>query len=172
MRRRTNIIWVVVCVAVMVICIALGAYYRQGYIGLGGVIFCCVGLTILGIINKIMALREINRAIKEVAQEDADNPQNAGELIQACFGFTKETKRKLKVAPTRDKVKVIAIFASLGLLLFTMFVGIILARIGTYTDGTVNKIAIIGFILMGIGGGGFFLEIVAFAIISGIKNRK
>ena len=52
-----------------------------------------------------------------------------------------------------------------------MAVGVFLARLGTLGDGTITKLAIIGFVLMGIGGGGFLLEIILLIIISSIKNR-
>lgn len=171
MNKRTNIIWTVVCVSVMIICISLGGLYRKEYVSLGGVIFCFVGLTVLAVINRINTLRQINRELKELAKEDPECPENAGELVQMSFGFTKDAKRKLKAAPLGDKLKVILLFVSLGLLLVTMAVGVLLARIGTLYDGTITKIAITGFIFMGIGGGGFFLEIILLGVISGIKNR-
>lgn len=171
MRRRTIIIWVSVCLSVMIICLVLGAHYRQEYIGLGGVIFCFVWLTVLGIINKVKTLHYVNHELKELAGEDPECPENVGELVQMSFGFTKDAKKKLKVAPTRDKLKVIALFVSLGLLLLTMAAGVLLARLGTLGDGTISKLAITGFILMGIGGGGFMLEIILLIVISSIKNR-
>ena len=171
MSRRTKIIWICVCIAVMIICIALGARFRNEYVSLGGVIFCFVGLTALGITVKVRAMREIKRALKELGEEDPDNPSTVGELVQMCFGFTKEAKRKLKAAPTGDKLKVIALFVSLGVLLAIMAAGIVCANIGTLSNGTITKTATIGFILMGIGGGGFFVEIILLAIISHFKNR-
>ena len=154
MSRRTNIIWVIVCLSVMFICIILGARYHLGYISLGGVIFCIVGLAILGIINKVNTWRYMKHELKEVAEEIAA-----------------DAKRTLKVTPLGDKIKLILLFGSLGLLLLTMAVGVAFARIGTLPDGTITKYAIIGFILMGIGGGGFFLEIILLIVISSIKNR-
>ena len=154
MSKRTNIIWTVVCVSVMIICISLGARYHRGYISLSGVIFCIVGLTILGIINKVNTWRYIKPELKEITKE-----------------ITEDAKRTLKITPLGDKIKLILLFGSLGLLLLTMAVGVALARIGTLYDGTITKIAITGFILMGIGGGGFFLEIILLAVISSIKNR-
>ncbi len=154
MSKRTIIIWVAVCLTVMGICISLGARYHRGYISLGGVIFCMVGLTILGIINKVNTWRYMKHELKEIAEE-----------------FTEDAKRTLKVTPLGDKIKLILLFGSLGLLLLTMAVGVTFARIGTLPDGTITKIAIIGFILMGIGGGGFFLEIILLIVISSIKNR-
>ena len=154
MSRRTNVIWTIVCVTIMLICISLGARFHRGYISLGGVIFCMVGLAILGIINKVNTWRYMKHELKEVAEE-----------------VTEDVKRTLKVTPLRDKLKLIALFGSLGLLLLTMAVGVTFARIGTLPDGTITKYAIIGFILMGIGGGGFFLEIILLIVISSIKNR-
>ena len=171
MNRRTNIIWVIVCLSVMIVSIILGAYYHLGYVSLCGVIFCCVGLAILAFLNKFMAWREIKRELKELAEEDPKCPQNPSELVQMSFGLTKDAKNKLKSAPFVDKLKVISIFASFALLLLTMAVGVFLARLGTLGDGTITKIAIAGFICMGIGGGGFFLEIILLAVISSIKNR-
>ena len=49
--------------------------------------------------------------------------------------------------------------------------GVFLAQLGTLGDGTITKLAIIGFVLMGVGGGGFLLEIILLIIISAIKNR-
>lgn len=154
MSKRTNIIWVIVCLTVMGVCIGLGARYHKGYISLGGVIFCVVGLTVLGIINKVQTWRYMKHELKEIAGE-----------------ITRDAKKTLKLAPLGDKIKLILLFGSLGLLLLTMAVGVACARIGTLPDGTITKIAIIGFILMGIGGGGFFLEIILLAVISSIKNR-
>lgn len=154
MSNRTNIIWVIVCVAVMITCIILGARYHLGYISLSGVIFCVVGLTVLGIINKVKTWHYVKHELKEVAEEIAH-----------------DAKRTLKITPLKDKIKLILLFGSLGILLLTMAVGVALARIGTLYDGTITKIAIAGFILMGIGGGGFFLEIILLAVISSIKNR-
>lgn len=154
MSKRTIIIWTAVCVAVMIICISLGAKYRLGYISLGGVIFCMVGLTILGIIHKVNTWRYVKHELKDIAEE-----------------VVEDAKRTLKTTPLGDKIKLILLFGSLGLLLLTMAVGVALARIGTLSDGTITKIAIIGFILMGIGGGGFFLEIILLIVISSIKNR-
>ena len=91
--------------------------------------------------------------------------------MQMSFGFPKETKRKLKTAPVGDKLKVVAVLLPFGLLLITMAVGVFLAQLGTLGDGTITKLAIIGFVLMGIGGGGFLLEIILLIIISSIKNR-
>ncbi len=154
MSRRTNIIWIIVCLTVMGVCIGLGARYHKGYISLIGVIFCIVGLTVLGIINKVNTWRYMKHELKEVAEE-----------------LKEDAKRTLKITPLKDKIKLILLFGSLGLLLLTMAVGVAFARVGTLSDGTITKIAIIGFILMGIGGGGFFLEIIALIVISSIKNR-
>ena len=171
MGKRTNIIWIIVCLSVMIAGIILGSYFHKGYLSLFGVIFCCVGLVILAFINKFFAWRSIKRELKELAEEDPECPENVGELVQMSFGFTKDAKKKLKVAPLGDKLKIIALLGSLGLLLITMAVGVMLANIGTLTDGTITKLAIIGFVLMGIGGGGFFLEIILLGVISSIKNR-
>ncbi len=154
MSKRTIIIWTAVCVSVMIICISLGARYHLGYISLSGVIFCFVGLTILGIIHKVNTWRYIKQDLKEIAEE-----------------VTEDAKRTLKATPLGDKIKLILLFGSLGLLLLTMAVGVFLANLGTLSDGTITKIAIAGFILMGIGGGGFFLEIILLIVISSIKNR-
>lgn len=157
--------------AVMIICIILGAHYHKGYVSLVGVIFCAVGLSALGLIIKIKTLREINHELKQSAEETGEGPENVGELIQSCFGFTKEGKERFKKSSVGDKLKVIALFGTLGLLLFTMAVGVAFANAGTLDDGTITNIATIGFILMGIGGGGFFLEIILIIVISKIIHR-
>ena len=171
MSKRAIIIWSAICAAVLIICIALDIKYRIGYIGVGGVIFFSVGMALLALIEKVRFWRETKRTLKELDEEDPESPETVGELMQMSFGFTKETKRKLKTAPLGDKFKVIAVFLPFGLLLTTMAVGVFLARLGTLGDGTITKLAIIGFVLMGIGGGGFLLEIILLIIISSIKNR-
>ncbi|MBD5584950.1 MAG: hypothetical protein HDQ88_07705 [Clostridia bacterium] len=169
MRNRTKIIWIAVCLAVMVICIILGVRYNLEYLIVGGVVFCAIGLSALGIIIKIKTLKEINHELKMTAEEG--DPENVGELIQASFGFTKDAKERFKKSSVGDKLKVIALFGSLGLLLLTMAIGVAFANAGTLENGTTTNIATIGFILMGIGGGGFFLEIILLIVISKIIHR-
>lgn len=171
MSNRAKIVWCAVCGAVLIICIALDIKYRVGYIGLGGVIFFSAGMALLAIIERVRFWRETKRTLKELHEEAPESPENIGELVQMSFGFTKEVKRKLKTAPLGDKLKVVAVFLPFGLLLLTMASGVFLARLGTLGDGTITKLAIIGFVLMGVGGGGFLLEIILLIIISAIKNR-
>jgi len=171
MSNRAKIIWCAVCGAVFIICIALDIKYRIGYIGVGGVIFFSVGMALLALIEKVRFWCETKKMLKELHEEDPESPETVGELMQMSFGFTKETKRKLKTAPVGDKLKVVAVLLPFGLLLITMAVGVFLAQLGTLGDGTITKLAIIGFVLMGIGGGGFLLEIILLIIISSIKNR-
>lgn len=154
----------------MIVCVIFGEQYKIHYLTLGGIIFCAVGLSVLGLIVKIKMWKEINHEFKQ-NEETGEGPESAGELVQACFGFTEEGKERLKKSSFKNKLKVIAVFASFGLLLLTMAIGIVFANVGTLGDGTITNTAIIGFILMGIGGGGFFLIIFLLVIISKIKHR-
>ncbi len=172
MRTRTKIIWIAVCAAVLTVFIILGARYDKDYLIISGVAFFFVGLAILGIIEKVKTVRYMRHELKELAEEDPECPGNLRELAEMSVGLTKDAKEKLKGAPIGDKIKVVAIFASFGLFLLTMAVGVFLANLGTVGDGSVTDIAITGFILMGIGGGGFFLEIILLVVISSIANRK
>lgn len=155
----------------MIACIAIGAYYKKEYISVCGVAFFFVALTAMSIINKVRGMQEINHELKMNAQKTGEGPENVGELVQSCFGFTKENKEKLKNSSFGDKFKVIALLVSLGVFLLIMFIGVVFANAGTLSDGTITNIAKTGFILMGIGGGGFVLEILVLLIISKIIGR-
>lgn len=148
--NKRRIIFVIACFAVMAVCISLGAYYRKEYISVCGVAFCCLGLTSIGVIQKIRALREIKDAIKEIARENKEKHEGRGCLLPK---------------------NVIALLVSFAVLLVIAFVGIVLANAGTLRDGTITGLAVIGFVLMGIGLGGFCLEILLLVIISKFKGR-
>lgn len=91
-----------------------------------------------------------------------DEVDSVGELFAASFGFDKKARRTLKTVSVRDKLKVIAIFASFGITLLVFTVGIALAN---------AEVQPIGFILMGAGGGGFALIIATLVIISVLQRN-
>ena len=83
-------------------------------------------------------------------------------IISSSFGFTKEGKEAFKNASLGDKAKVIALFAWLGITLLTFAVGITLSNLNIQPSG---------FITMGVGGGSFFLTVVAALIFSSVERR-
>jgi membrane protein implicated in regulation of membrane protease activity len=166
-------------------CLITGLIYRKYYI-----VFIGSGiLAIIIVAYSIYFFREVNAALKENSEkqrtaekekellEDVNTATNrydsklaqanyyasgvdTAELFASALGFSKENKEAYKTASKKDKAKVILIYASLFGTMLLFIVGIGLTAIGS-----------VGFIVMGIGGGGFFLIILSFLIIS-VNQRK
>lgn len=70
----------------------------------------------------------------------------------------------------KDKLKLICIILSLVITLVLGIVGVILANVGQLLQKP--SFETVGFVLMGVGLGGFFVVIVMMLLVSLIKNRK
>ena len=196
MKNKIFGIFIALGMVVMIAGFIIGSVIDNEYVMIGGFAFCFIEFVILGIIRIVFVFKDINKELKaeakkartpereaelieeinssDTVEEKAiaqakyygQGAENVGELVQACFGFTKEGKENFKNSSKTDKFKVIAILASFGLLLLTFFIGIFLAG---YLD---SLLQLIGFIMMGVGGGGFFLVIMVLLIISLVQRHR
>lgn len=179
--------------AALIVCMVIGALYRMDWLILMGFGICIVDFLAVGITYGIKFLIELDRDLKESAKEErtpekeaellekvntASNREESmraqaeyygngadgvGELIATSFGLSKESREEFKKSSVKDKLKVVAIFGWFGLTLLIFFVGITLSN---------AAIQPAGFVLMGCGGGSFFLTLIVFAIYSAVERRS
>ncbi len=105
--------------------------------------------------------QSIEEDYEEITKRDA---------INAVVDIFNDYKKSYKQASRKDKTTILAIFLPLVATFVLGFVGILLANIGKYL--VLHTTQIIGFVLMGVGLGGFFLIIVILMIWSKIKERR
>ncbi len=105
-------------------------------------------------VNNAPNLEENKLALAEYHGREADSVK---ELIASSFGFDKKGREALKTASRVDKLKIIALFGSLGLTALMLMAGGAIAAGG---------LGYIGFPIMGAGGGGFALILAVMIIIS------
>ena len=201
MKNKIFYVFIALGMVTMISCFVIGGMSENKTVMLAGFGFCFVDFVILGIIRTVCFFKELNKQLKEEAKKErtpereqelldeinssgtveenqiaqakyyGQGAENAGELIQACFGFTKEAKENYRQSSKKDKFKVVAVYGTFALLLFIMFVGVALSNAGKTPDGSVSPVQLAGFILMGVGGGGFFLVIFVLVMIS-VAQRK
>lgn len=174
------------------VCLVIGALNKMDWLILLGAGICAVDFIAVGVVYGVYFVRKLNKELAEEAKKErtpereaelldeinsatnaeeskiaqakyyGGGAENAGELIASAFGFSKEGRQAFKEADLREKLKPVAIFVWLGITLITFFVGITLSNI---------QIQPVGFIVMGAGGGSFFLTIIGFFIYS-IGERR
>ncbi len=178
--------------AALITCFVVGALRKLDWLIILGFGICVVDFFAVGIAYGVKFFRELNDGLKEASKNeftpeneaellnsvnsasDAEESlkaqakyygggaENVGELIAAAFGFTKEGRKAFKNAPPREKAKVIALFLWLGLTLLVFVVGITLSNL---------HIQPVGFIIMGVGGGSFFLTVIVALLFSAFERR-
>lgn len=177
--------------AALIVCMVIGASYRMDWLIFLGFGICIVDFLTVGLTYGIKFLIELDRELKQNAQQErtpekeeellekvnsatsreesikaqaeyyGGEADGVGELIATSFGFSKENRKAFKKAPAREKAKTVLIFVWLGLTLFTFLAGISLSN---------AHIQPAGFIVMGAGGGAFFLTILGFIIYSLVER--
>lgn len=98
---------------------------------------------------------------KKNSFERDDEPSNE-ELFEAVCDIADMYKEQYKSASKKDKIKILAIVLPLAILLAIVAIGVFLANFGQYFK--LRPLEVAGFVLMGIGLGGFFLFIVGILI--------
>ncbi|MDE5943847.1 MAG: hypothetical protein K2H30_06550 [Clostridia bacterium] len=177
----------------LIVCFVIGALYRMDWLIFLGFGICVADFLAVGIAYGVKFIRELNADLKKNAQQErtpeeeaellekinsaktreeslkaraeyyGEGAENAGDLISSAFGFSKEGKEAFKKAPASEKAKPVLIFVWLGLMLLTFMAGILLSS---------ARIQPTGFIIMGVGGGLFFLTIIGFLIYSLVERRN
>ena len=94
--------------------------------------------------------------VEQSIEEDYEEITNR-DAINAVVDIFNDYKKSYKQASRKDKTTILAIFLPLVATFVLGFVGILLANIGKYL--VLHTTQIIGFVLMGVGLGGFFLII-------------
>lgn len=101
---------------------------------------------------------------------ESDDKLTVRDTVQAAGEIYGEYKKAYNSATKTDKAKILLILLPLAITFVLGFVGIFIANLGQSLG--LGNIEIIGFVLMGIGLGGFFLTIVLLVVISKIKQNK
>ena len=84
------------------------------------------------------------------------------EILDAVYDIADMYTEQFKSASKKDKVLILAILLPLAILLIIGAVGVFIANIGQALQ--IHKLEVLGWVLMGVGLGGFFLYIVGILI--------
>ncbi|MDE6868542.1 MAG: hypothetical protein K2J83_05315, partial [Clostridia bacterium] len=177
----------------LVVCFVIGALNRLDWLIILGFVICVADFLAVGIAYGVKFIRELNVGLKKNAQQErtpaeeaellekinsaknreeslkaqaeyyGEGAENAGELIASAFGFSKEGKEAFKKAPASEKAKPVLFFVWLGLTLLTFLVGLSVTSV---------RIQPAGYIIMGVGGGLFFLTVIGLLIYSLVERRN
>ena len=103
------------------------------------------------------------------AELPEDEPTIA-DAVDAVKDIYDDYKSAYQTASRKDQAKILAIFLPLLLTFIIGVIGVAVANFGQYFAQ--HSIEIVGFVLMGVGLGGFFLTIVLLLVISKIKGGQ
>lgn len=101
------------------------------------------------------------------SEEDELSPADVVDAVKDIYVDYRDAYR---AASTKDKAKILAIVMPLMITFVIGVIGIFLSNIGQSI--AYRSIKTIGFILMGLGLGGFFLTIILFLIISKMVEKR
>lgn len=102
--------------------------------------------------------------------EEEQDEYTITDVVGAVKDIYGNYKSAYKAASRKDRAIILAIFLPLVLTLIIGAIGIALANCGQYFAR--HTVEIVGWVLMGIGLGGFFLTIVLIIVISKIKGWR
>lgn len=111
-----------------------------------------------------------NDVIDNKPLADDDDTITKADVINFAVDVYQEYKKGYDACSKSDKRKILAIFLPLAITFVLGFIGVFLANSGQYLG--VRNLEIVGFVFMGVGLGGFFLNIILLAIISSISERR